>query len=404
MSAFEFQALDAKGRNKRGVLEGDTPRQVRQQLRAQGLTPISVAAIAEHESRGGTGRQGGARLTASELAVITRQLATLLRAGIPLAQALGEVASQSHKVRVERILIAVRARVREGHSLAGGLSEFPRVFSDLYRKTVAAGEQAGHIDLVLERLADYTERAHALRQRTRLALFYPSILTVMAILVVSGLLAYVVPQVVQVFEDTGQTLPWITRALIAMSDATRIYGLYVVLALVLIFIAVRAALKRRRARLAWDRWMLRIPLVGGLLRGVNAARFARTLSILTASSVPILEALQVSAQVLSNHCMREAVVDATARVREGASIRSALEKTGYFPPMTLSLIASGETSGELQDMLERAAEVQERETETRIATLLGLFEPILILVMGAVVLLIVLAILLPIFELNQLVG
>lgn len=403
MSAFEFQALDANGRNKRGVLEGDTPRQVRQQLRAQGLTPLSVAAVAERESQG-AGGHGGGRLRPSELAVITRQLATLLRAGIPLAQALGEVAAQSRKVRVERILIAVRARVREGHSLAGGLSEFPRVFSDLYRKTVAAGEQSGHIDLVLERLADYTERAHALRQRTRLALFYPSILTVMAILVVSGLLAYVVPQVVQVFENTGQTLPFITRALIALSDAARNYGLYLVVALTLLVIGTRAALRRPGARLVWDRWMLRIPLLGGLLRGINAARFARTLSILTASSVPILEALHVSAQVLGNHCMREAVLEATARVREGASIRSALERTGYFPPMTLSLIASGETGGDLQDMLERAAEVQERETETTIATLLGLFEPLLILVMGAVVLLIVLAILLPIFELNQLVG
>lgn len=403
MSAFEFQALDANGRNKRGVLEGDTPRQVRQQLRAQGLTPLSVAAVAERESQG-AGGHGGGRLRPSELAVITRQLATLLRAGIPLAQALGEVAAQSRKVRVERILIAVRARVREGHSLAGGLSEFPRVFSDLYRKTVAAGEQSGHIDLVLERLADYTERTHALRQRTRLALFYPSILTVMAILVVSGLLAYVVPQVVQVFENTGQTLPFITRALIALSDAARNYGLYLVVALTLLVIGTRAALRRSGARLVWDRWMLRIPLLGGLLRGINAARFARTLSILTASSVPILEALHVSAQVLGNHCMREAVLEATARVREGASIRSALERTGYFPPMTLSLIASGETGGDLQDMLERAAEVQERETETTIATLLGLFEPLLILVMGAVVLLIVLAILLPIFELNQLVG
>ncbi len=402
MGAFEYQALDTGGKRKRGVLEGDTSRQVRQQLRVLGLTPLSVEPVEREQSGGARPRLRG--LSALELALITRQLATLIRAGLPLEQCLGEVAAQSEKPRTERILLAVRARVREGHSLATGLAEFPRAFSDLYRKTIAAGEQTGHLDVVLERLADYTEKAQGLRQRTRLALFYPALLTGMAILVVSGLLTYVVPQVVRVFEDTGQTLPLLTRMLIAFSDFLRAYGIYGLIAAVLLVIGVRAWLRRDAARRRWHELWLHIPVAGRLIRGANAARFARTLSILSASSVPILEALSISAQVLSNLPMRAAVEEAAARVREGASIRGALERTGYFPPMTLSLIASGEASGNLEEMLERAAQVQERETEAAIATLLGLFEPLLILAMGGVVLVIVLAILLPIFELNQLVS
>lgn len=403
MGAFEYQALDIGGKRKRGVLEGDTARQVRAQLRAEGLTPLQVQAVARDQPSG-AGPRAERGLSALALALITRQLATLIRAGLPLEQALGEVAAQTEQSRAERILLAVRARVREGHTLATGLADHPRVFSDLYRKTIAAGEQSGHLDVVLERLADHTEKAQALRQRTRLALFYPALLTTIALLVVSGLLAYVVPQVVDVFEDTGQALPWLTRALIAVSEGLRDYGLHTLLAIAALLTGGRLLLRKDWARMRWHGWLLHLPLLGRLIRGANAARFARTFSILNASSVPILEALRISAQVLSNYPMRAAVDNAAARVREGTSIRSALEQTGYFPPMTLSLIASGETSGKLDDMLERAAQVQERETETAVATLLGLFEPILILVMGTVVLVIVLAILLPIFELNQLVG
>jgi len=403
MGAFEYTALDATGRRKRGVLEGDTPRQIRQVLRGQGFTPLSVEPATARET---SGRRRGflqRRISALELALFTRQLATLVRAGLPLEQALGEVAQQS-RPRVERVVRAVRARVREGHSLATGLSEYPHVFSDLYRKTVEAGEHSGHLETVLERLADYTEQAHQMRQKTLLALFYPALLTVVALLVVTGLLAYVVPQVVRVFDNMDQTLPVLTRGLIALSDGVRTLGPYALAALLLLSVGARQLLKREHPRRRWHGLLLKLPLIGGLIRGVNAARFARTLSILSASSVPILDGLRISAQVLSNLPMRRAVEEAAARVREGSSIRAALEATGYFPPMILSLIASGEAGGKLEAMLERAADVQERQTETTIAAVLGLFEPLLILVMGAVVLVIVLAILLPIFELNQLVG
>ncbi len=405
MGAFEYTALDPGGRERHGVLEGDTPRQVRQHLRGQGWVPLSVDEVAGGErtraDRGMGLRRG---ISALDLALVTRQLATLVRSGLPLEQAVYDVANQSEKPRVKRVLHAVRSRVREGHSLAAGLSQFPGVFPELYRATVEAGEQSGHLDVILDRLADYAEGLQQMRQKTLLALFYPAILTGIALIVVAALLTYVVPQVVQVFDNIGQELPWITRALIATSDAARAYGLYALLAMGIGAAVLYRLLRRPTVRAKWHRLVLRMPLVGRMARGVNTARFARTLSILAVSGVPILDALRVSAQVLTNLPMRQAVEEAALRVREGSSLRGALEQTGYFPPMTLSLIASGEGSGNLEGMLERAAAVQEREIATTLAAAMSLFEPLLILVMGAIVLIIVLAILLPIFELNQLVA
>jgi general secretion pathway protein F len=404
MSAFQYTALDPSGREKRGVLEGDTARQVRQKLRGKGWTPMAVDEVAKQETRGRRTSRFQRGISPMDLALVTRQLATLVRAGLQLEEALRDVAEQTEKPRIERILLAVRSRVREGHSLAAGLSEFPSVFPELYRKTVEAGEQSGHLDVVLERLADYAENLQQMRQKTMLALFYPALLTGMAILVVTGLLTYVVPQVVKVFDNMGQQLPWLTRALISVSDIARDYGWVILVLLAVLGFSLYSLIKRPGPRTAWHSLLLRLPLIGRMIKGMNAARFARTLSILTASSVPILDALRISAQVLTNVSMRRAVEEAALRVREGSSIRAALGDTGYFPPMTLSMIASGESSGDLEGMLERAANIQEREIETMISALLGLFEPVLILVMGGVVLIIVLAILLPIFQLNQLVS
>jgi general secretion pathway protein F len=404
LGAFEYTALDPRGREKRGVLEGDTARQVRHQLRTQGWTPLEVDEVADAGGRDKTQRTRRTRISAMDLALITRQLATLLRSGLPVEQALQAVAQQSGKARLERIVLAVRARVREGHSLAEGLAQFPNVFPELYVRTVEAGEQSGHLEVVLERLADYTEKRQQMRQKTSLALFYPAMLTAVAVVIVSALLTYVVPKVVQVFDNVAQELPLITRALIAVSDAARAYGLYAVAAVILAIVFVRYSLRKPATRALWDRMLLRLPLIGRVIRGTNTGRFARTLSILTASNVQILEALRISAQVLTNVSMRQAVEQVGLRVREGSSLSGALERTGYFPPMMLSLIASGESSGNLEGMLDRAAEIQEREIETMVATLLALFEPILILVMGAVVLVIVIAILLPIFELNELIA
>jgi len=404
MGAFEYTALDPRGREKRGVLEGDAARQIRQQLREKGWVPLSVEEVAQREAKDRKRyaflRRG---ISATELALITRQLATLVRAGLPLEECLRAVSQQADKGRLKSMLLAVRSRVMEGHSLAVGLSDFPHVYPELYRTTVEAGEQSGHLDRVLERLADYTESRQQLRQKIQLAVFYPALLTVVAILVVGGLMTYVVPQVVQVFENIGQELPPLTRGLIAVSDFLRNNGLVMLVLLGLAIAGFSYLLRNTAVRRRFHRLLLAIPLVSRLERGLNTGRFARTFSILTASGVPVLESLRISSQVISNLPMKEAVTEATARVREGAGIAAALERSGYFPPMTVQLVASGEASGKLEEMLERAAINQEREIETLIAALLGLFEPLLILFMGSVVLIIVLAILLPIFDLNQLI-
>ena len=402
MSAFEFTALDAAGSTRKGVLEGDSPRQIRQQIRERGLTPLNVEEVRERESRRGK-KSGGRGISATDLALFTRQLATLLEAGLPLEESLHAVGRQTEKARMQNTILAARSHIKEGHSLADALGDFPNIFPELYRATVAAGEQTGHLEVVLSRLADYTENRQALIQSISQALIYPAVLTFTALAVVTLLLGYVVPQVVQVFTDIGQTLPWLTRALIASSDFVRDFGLLVVVLLIGAAYGWKRLLRNEAIHTRYDALLLRLPLIRRLVQGVNTARFARTFSILTSSGVPILEGLRISANVMANRPMRKAVEQATARVREGSSLQQALEKSACFPPMVLHLIGSGETSGRLEDMLDRAAQNQERELENRINLLMKIFEPALILIMGAVVLMIVLAILLPIFDLNQLV-
>jgi len=404
MGAFEFVALDERGRQRKGVREADTARQIRQQLRDARWTPLEVREIAQRDGGDKGKRFVGLRgISATDLALLTRQLATLVRSALPVEEALQAVARQTEKSRIKAILLAVRAKVTEGHSLASGLQAFPRVFPELFRATVAAGEQSGHLDAVLERLADYTERRQILRQKMGLALFYPILLTFMAILITGALLAFVVPEVVQVFADIGQQLPPLTRALITISGFLQANGLLMLIFIVGLTLLWFWLLRREAVRLFAHGLLLRMPMIAKLTRGANAARFSRTFSILMGSGVPVLEALRISAQVLANLPMRRAVLQVADRVREGSSIHSALEKTGHFPPMVIHLIASGEASGNLEEMLERAAANQERELETFTAALLGLFEPLLILLMGGLVLLIVVAILLPVFDLNQLV-
>jgi general secretion pathway protein F len=405
MGAFEYVALDSGGKEKKGVLEGDTARQVRQQLRDQGFMPLDVQETSDRqvksEQRKARSRR---RVSATDLALITRQLATLVRSGLPLEECLQAAAQQTEKARIKSMLLAVRSRVMEGHTLATGLGDYPHVFPELYRTTVSAGEQSGHVEVVLERLADYTENRQQMQQKIQLALFYPALLTLVAVFVVVGLMTYVVPQVVQVFENIGQELPWLTRTLIAISDFMRSYGIFAFLMLAVTVGGAIWILRKEGPKRRFHSILLRLPLIGRLERGINSGRFARTFSIVTASGVPVLEGLRIAATVMSNLPMREAVEEAARKVREGASIYAALERSGYFPPMTVHLIASGESSGKLEEMLERAAINQEREIETLISAIMGLFEPVLILLMGGVVLIIVLAILLPIFNLNQLVS
>lgn len=404
MPAFEFIALNPKGHEQRGVLEGETARAVRQMLREQHLTPISVTETKQAaRARGQFSLKFQAGVSSKDLSLFTRQLSTLSRSGSPLEEALSTVAKQTAKNNVKSVILDVRSKVMEGHSLATALMEHPRIFPDLYRATVAAGEQSGHLDLVLERLADYTEARQEMNQKVGMALTYPIILSVVAIIIVAVLLTYVVPQVVQVFDNIGRELPLLTRALIAISDFTKHYGLFLITAIIGMVYGFVHLLRQPAFRFNYDKSLLRLPIIGMLTQGLNTARFARTLSILAASGVPILEALSIAAQVIRNVPMRKAVETATLRVREGSSISKALESSGLFPPMTVHLIASGESSGKLEEMLERTAHYQERETTATITTIVGLFEHLMILIMGAVVLLIVLAILLPIFDLNQLV-
>lgn len=405
MGAFEYTALDPTGRERRGVLEGDTARQVRQLLRERQLLPVEVNPVAEREAARTTRRFSWSRggVSAADVALATRQLATLARAGLPLEEALLAVSEQTDRPRVQRVMLGVRAKVMEGHTLATGLGEFPRVFPEIYRATVAAGEQSGHLDEVLERLADYTEGRDQLRQRIVGALLYPIVLSVMCLGIVSGLLVYVVPKVVEVFETGKGSLPLMTRLLIGLSDFLRDWGPWLLGALVVGGIVLSRALRRPEVRLRFDRLMLRLPLAGRLLRGFNTARFTRTFSILTGSAVPVLDALRIAGQVVSSMPMREAVEAAAERVREGAPIGRSLAERRLFPPMTIHLISSGESSGRLEEMLERAATSQERELDGLLAALVGLLGPLMIVVMGVFVMGIVFAMLMPIFEMNTLI-
>ena len=404
MSAFEYTALDQKGNETKGIIEGDSARIVRQQLREQELVPLKVTEVKkqvaeEHRSSFSFNK----KISTTELALLTRQLATLSRSGIPLDEATATVARQSNKPKVKKLLLGVRTKILEGHSLADGLRDYPAIFSEMYCATVAAGEQSGHLDVVLERLADYTEQRQQLQQRMKLALIYPVILTIMSILVVTGLLTYVVPEVVKVFSDTGQQLPWLTVALISISEFMQSWFIYLLLLFVFVAIGFKKLLQRPAFKKHYHQLLLKIPVVRGLILGANSAQFSRTLSILAASGVPILEAMRIAVQVMDNIPMQEAVERASQQVSEGSNLSGTLEKSGYFNPMLINLVASGEATGQLEQMLERAALNQERELETNVAMMMGLLEPLLIVVMGGVILMIVLAILLPILDLNQLV-
>jgi len=404
MGAFEYTAVDPSGKEKKGVIEGDTPRRVRQALRERDLLPLSINEIAEKETSKKQIFPARRALSANDLAIITRQIATLVHSGIPLEEALTAVGEQNDKPRIKSVIMGVRAKVMEGHTLADGLADFPKAFPEIYRATVLAGEQSGHLDAVLERLADYTESRQELRQKIMNAMIYPIVLTVLAFSIVCLMLVYVVPKVVGVFANTGQELPALTTALIALSDFLRDYGVFVLILIGVLSWVARRALQHPGPRRKFHIFLLRLPVVGKLVRGLNTAQFTRTFSILTGSGVPVLESLQISAEVISNLPMREGVEEAAARIREGAAIGKSLAASGHFPPLCIHLISSGEASGQLEMMLGRAAVNQEREMDGLIAALLGILEPALIVAMGGVVLVIVLAILLPIFELNQLVG
>lgn len=408
MAAFEYVALDARGKQRKGVLEGDTARQVRQSLREQSLTPMSVAEIAGNRAARQTGSNAasGSRrgISSNELALVTRQLATLVQAGLPLEEALQAIGDQSENARTKRIILGVRARVREGYSLAESMGLFPQAFPAMFRATIDAGEQSGKLDNVLERLAEYTEDRQGLTQKAQTALIYPVLLMVISIGIVMFMLVYVMPKIVGIFESSNAELPTLTNILLALSEFMQNWWWAVLVGAAALVLGVRWLLEQPGPKRTWHGFLLGLPLIGRLTRGLNTARFMRTLSILARSGVPVLESLRISNEVINNLPMRTAVDEAAVKIREGASISGSLKAQGVFPPMTLHLLSSGEASGELDDMLERAAVNQEREMDNLITQLMSILEPVIILFMGVVVLVIVLAILLPIFNMNQLIG
>lgn len=406
MAAFDYVALDEQGRKKKGVFEADSARQMRQLLRDRNLTPLSVeqSSTKQQQQQKSFGGLLAPHISVKDLALLTRQLATLVQASLPLEEALSAAAQQTSKPKVRSLILAVRGKVLEGHSLASSLADFPRAFPAIYRATVAAGEKSGFLDQILNRLADYTEASHESRQKIMMAMLYPVILFVLAVLIVTGLMVYVVPDVVEVFIDTGQQLPALTIGLMALSDFIANFGLYVLIILIALAFGIRYLLEQPALRLSWHRRILKIPLFGRFAATMDTARFASTLSILTASGVPLVDAMKISEDVLSNQWLKRRVNEATRKVTEGTSLNKALLQAEYFPPMMVHMIASGEASGELDQMLQRVAASQEREVQNFIGIMLGLFEPFMLLAMGLSVLLIVLAILLPILNLNQLVS
>jgi general secretion pathway protein F len=405
MPAFRYEAVDAGGASKKGVVNADSARSARADLRAQGLVPIKVDAIAAQVDASGvaTRRGFGEKLSTTELALFTRQLASLLEAGLPLEQAFTALLEQAERQYVRDLIGSIRSEVIGGASLSDVLSRHPRDFAEIYRALVASGEQIGQLSRVLSRLADYIERRNALVQKVRLAFTYPAIVTVVAFLIVIFLLTYVVPQIVSVFANTKQKLPLLTVIMLAISDFVRSYGFVVLAAVIAAWFGWRRALQNPALKLRWHTWLLTAPLYGKFERSLNTSRFASTLAITTGSGVPILRALETSRDTLSNVAMRTLVEQASDAVREGVSLARALSAQKHFPPMLIHMIRAGEITGELPAMLDRAASAQEADLERRTLTIAGLLEPMLILAMGVVVLLIVLAVLMPIIEINQLV-
>ncbi len=409
MAAFKYKALDTSGKVVKGVLEGDSERQIRAQLRTKSLRPIEVASAgrraANNASSEGGIRRGlfAPRLSASELALMTRQLATLVASALPLDECLQAAAEQTRKSSTKALLLQVRSKVAEGHTLAHAMAQFPQAFGDMYRAMVNAGEQAGQLGPVLEQLADHTENRQHTAQKLQMALIYPFVLIGVAIAVVTALMVFVVPEMVGIFAQTKTDLPPLTVALIATSDFLTNHGWILGLAIVVLVMTIRRLLKNPNYKKLYDAVLLRIPGIRRVLIGMDTARFSSTLSILMASGVPLLDALRIAGAVMNNLVLRAASKEVAGKVQEGSSLNRALSQEEFFPPMMVHMVASGETSGELETMLERSASNQERELEATLGTVMGLFEPIMVVVMGGLVLTIVMAILLPIFDLNTMV-
>ncbi len=401
MPAYQFTAIDTSGKQQKGVLEGDSARQIRQQLRDKALIPVAVHPV-EQKDKHAQNQWFQKGISSYDLALLTRQLSVLVAAAIPLEEAIRAVGKQNEKAHVQNLLMSVRSKVLEGHSLANALNQSGR-FPELYIATIAAGERSGHLDLILDQLADYTENRFAMQKKVQGAMIYPSILMLMSFAIVMGLMTYVVPDIVKTFDQDKGALPWITVALMKASDFIRVAWPFLLAGTALgIFLLIRF-LRTAAGHYAFDRLTLKLPLLSRLSKGINAARFASTLSILTKSGVPLVDALKIGAAVSNNWVIRDAVNVAAEKVTEGGNLATQLERSGYFPPMMVQMIRSGEASGELDRMLERASDMQDREVTTLISTLLALLEPLMLVLMASIVLVIVIAVMLPIVNMNNMI-
>ncbi|MGK0442205.1 MAG: general secretion pathway protein F [Pseudohongiellaceae bacterium] len=409
MAAFAYKALDAKGKMTKGIVEGDSEKQVRGQLRAQQLKPVDVYATGVGKAANKqTGVQSSGlfktRISSSDLSMLTRQLATLIQSNMPLDEALTAAAQQARKPKVKSLVLQVRARVMEGHSLGYALGDFPQVFNDMFCAMVKAGEHAGFLGIVLEQLADYTENSQYTQQKLKMAMIYPIILMLVAVGVVTLLMIFVVPELVGLFHHSKAELPAVTVMLISLSDFINESGHWVLIAVVALCVLIKQLLKKPSRLYWWHTILIKLPFIGDFFVAADSARFASTLSILVSSGVPLLEALKIAGAVLSNLQLRQASEKVAGSVKEGMSLNKALEQAKVFPPMMVHMVASGEASGELENMLARCAKNQERELEMTLGSVMAIMEPMMIVLMAAVVGAIVVAILLPIIQMNNLVA
>ena len=408
MAAFEYQALDAKGKTIKGITTGDHAKQVRAELRAQGLMPIDVKSVSDSKASEAQGKGGKAsskaKIKSNDLSIMTRQMATLLESGMTVEETLSAVIKQSEGHKMKSVMSDIRALVTEGYSLSDAIALYPNSFPEIYRASISAGEQSGTLDKVLERLADYLEDSHAMQQKISQAVVYPIFLFVMCSGILALLITIVVPKVVNVYKDTGQQLPALTRYVIALSDFMVDYGVIIAVVLTALFFIIRYIFSQDKPRLWLHTLYLRTTGVRKMVQNVDCARMSRTLSIMVGSGVPILSSMKASQGVMNNRVLQNDLQQATEEVAQGVSIGRALDRGGNFPPLLVHMVTSGENSGRLDHMLDKAATATENEMQTRVGMMVSLLGPIMILVMGGLVFTIVMAILMPIFNIQDLLS
>ncbi len=406
MAVYEYRGLDPAGRDLKGIIDADSPRLARAKLRRSGIFPTEILIDRHTKKSGVEGVSIGAlfgRIRIQEISIMTRQMATLVGAGLPIVEALTALIDQTENARLKKVMTQVRESVNEGSSLADAMRRFPKVFSELYANMINAGESSGALDIVLKRLADFMENQVMLRNKVLSTLTYPIILVLVGIAILAFLLVSVVPKVVRIFDDLQQALPIPTVILIAVTDFLGDYWWVILVVVGGSLLALRQYAATEKGHQNYNRMILRIPVMGKLLRTIVTTRFARTLAILLNSGIPLLQSMDIAKAVVNNAVISDAIESAKEGIREGESIAEPLRRSKVFPPMVTHMIAVGEKTGELEQMLFKVSEAYDNEVETTMSSMTSLLGPIVILVLGGVVLFVVLAILLPMIEMNQII-